>query len=52
MALGSTDESALWCKFALDLGYVSSDEYERLANRFAEIARMLNALATKLSGNS
>ena len=49
MALGSADESALWCKFAIDLGYIEKGEYERLAHRFSEVARMLNALASKLS---
>jgi four helix bundle protein len=48
MALGSADETILWCRFAKDLGYLSSSEHERIADRFGEIARMLNGLATKL----
>jgi four helix bundle protein len=48
MALGSADESALWCKFARDLGYLSEDDFGRLESQFTEIARMLNGLAAKL----
>jgi four helix bundle protein len=48
MALGSADESSLWCRFALDLGYLQREEAERLQNEFREIAKMLNALAAKL----
>lgn len=48
IALGSADESALWCKFAKDLGYLTDDEFEQLESRFFEIARMLNGLAAKL----
>jgi four helix bundle protein len=49
MALGSADESALWCRFAKDLGYVSAEECARLEAQFSEIARMLNKLASKLT---
>jgi four helix bundle protein len=48
IALGSADESALWCKFARDLGYLKDDEFDRLESQFIEIARMLNGLAAKL----
>jgi four helix bundle protein len=48
IALGSADESALWCKFAHDLGYLSEEEFARLEAQFSEIARMLNGLAAKL----
>jgi four helix bundle protein len=48
IALGSADESALWCRFARDLGYVQEEDFERLESKFVEIARMLNGLAAKL----
>ncbi len=48
IALGSADESALWCKFALDLGCLSREDAERLQIEFRDIAKMLNALASKL----
>jgi four helix bundle protein len=34
MALGSADETILWCRFAKDLGYLSSSEHERIADEF------------------
>ncbi|HEX8900463.1 four helix bundle protein [Vitreimonas sp.] len=49
IALGSADESALWCKFAKDLGYLSDEQFERYHGQFAEIARMLNGLVAKLN---
>lgn len=49
IALGSADESALWCRFAKDLGYVSAEDCSRLEMQFCEIARMLNKLASKLN---
>lgn len=49
IALGSADESVLWCSFAKDLGYLTDEQYERLAEQFSEIARMLNGLVAKLN---
>jgi four helix bundle protein len=51
IALGSADESALWCKFAKDLGYLTDDQYRQLGNQFTEIARMLNGLISKLNAS-
>jgi four helix bundle protein len=48
IALGSADETILWCRFANDLGYLEAEEHEQLATKFSEIARMLNGLAAKL----
>ena len=48
MALGSADETLLWCRFARDLGYVEPGAHDQLQQRFGEIARMLNGLAAKL----
>jgi len=47
IALGSCDESSLWCRFARDLGYLENSEYEDFNERLSEIARMLNALANR-----
>jgi four helix bundle protein len=49
IALGSADESALWCRFAKDLGYLSEGQYMQLSDQFSEIARMLNGLIAKLN---
>jgi four helix bundle protein len=48
IALGSTDETLLWCRFARDLGYFDPQLHDQFAARFREVARMLNGLANKL----
>jgi four helix bundle protein len=48
MALGSTDETLLWCRFAKDLGYLQAEQYDRLERDYGEIARMLNGLISRL----
>ena len=48
IALGSADETLLWCRFAKDLGYLDPPTHEKLAESFGEIARMLNGLSAKL----
>ena len=48
IALGSADETILWCRFAHDLGYLDSPTHDKLFASFSEIARMLNGLAAKL----
>lgn len=48
IALGSADETLLWCRFAKDLGYLDEVEHERLHAAYGEVARMLNSLVAKL----
>ena len=48
MALGSADESRLWCRFARDLGYLDEKTFEDTDSRFGEVAKMLNGLAQRL----
>jgi four helix bundle protein len=48
MALGSADETLLWCRFAKDLGYFDETAAADVAAMFSEIARMLNGLASTL----
>lgn len=48
IALGSTDETLLWRRFARDLGYLDEEVFERLNATYGEIARMLNGLIAKL----
>ena len=47
MAMGSADESALWCRYAADLEYVDRQTAEAWAAEFSEIARMLQGLANR-----
>jgi four helix bundle protein len=48
MALGSADETLLWCRFANDLGYLDEATATEVAAMVSEIARMLNGLASTL----
>jgi four helix bundle protein len=48
IALGSADESILWLRFAVDLGYIERSTHDMMTARFGEVARMLNGLAAKL----
>ena len=48
MALGSADETLLWCRFAKDLGYFDEATAADVSASFSEIARMLNGLASTL----
>ncbi len=50
MALGSCDETRIWLKYARDLGYVSSEEYEPHFAGYCEVGRMLTGLIKRWSG--
>src|SRR3712207_5536745 len=45
MAIGSADETQLWCRYAADLGYVERGRAEAWSDEYRQIARMLQALA-------
>ncbi len=45
MAIGSADETQLWCRYASDLGYVEQSVAQAWAREYSEIARMMQALA-------
>ncbi len=49
MALGSAEEAKLWCCYVRDLGYAKPDVTQDWIARWAEIARMLQGLAKRLS---
>jgi four helix bundle protein len=44
MALGSADESRLWCRYAEDLGYVTAEQGAAWRGEYVQIARMLQGL--------
>jgi four helix bundle protein len=44
MAIGSADESRLWCRYAEDLGYLDLEQAQKWRDEFREIARMLHGL--------
>ncbi len=47
MALGSADESRLWCKYAEDLGYSPDEQAAAWRASFQEVARMLQGLLAR-----
>jgi four helix bundle protein len=47
MALGSADESRLWCRYAEDLGYVAPELGAKWRNEYEQIARMLQGLLAR-----
>ncbi len=49
MALGSAEESKLWCKYAEDLGYVSPHTAETWRQAYSKVGRMLNGLLKHLT---
>ena len=49
IALGSCDETRIWLKYALDLGYLNAEEYERLHDSYCEVGRMLTGLLKRWS---
>jgi four helix bundle protein len=47
MALGSADETRLWCKYAEDLGYAPGDQVAAWRASCQEVARMLQGLLAR-----
>ena len=47
MAVGSADESRLWCRYAEDLGYVTTEQATAWRDAYARIARMLQGLLAR-----
>ena len=43
-AIGSSDETQLWLRYCVDLGYVDAEQGTRWISDFAEISRMLRGL--------
>ena len=52
MAMGSADESQLWCRYAADLGYVEQPTAQQWMDHYREIARMLQGLASRAGRSS
>jgi four helix bundle protein len=51
MALGSADETRLWCRYAQDLGYLPAETMAAWQGRYQEIARMLQGLISRLDSS-
>ena len=41
VSIGSCDETRLWLKYSLDLGYLDKEEYKGLEEGYSEIGKML-----------
>ena len=44
MALGSSDETRLWLRYAIDLGYIDPNQGEEWRVMYQEISKMLQGL--------
>ena len=49
MSLGSCDETRIWLKYSLDLGYIEVEEYTQLHDGYCEVGRMLTGLVKRWS---
>ena len=52
VAIGSSDETQLWLRYAVDLGYIESDEGRRWIADYVEISKMLQGLYASWSSAS
>ena len=48
IALGSTEEMRVWCRYAFDLGYIDKAFWDDWREEYREIAKMLQGLANTL----
>ena len=42
IALGSSDETRVWLRYCLDLGYIEKEKWESLSTEYKEISKMLH----------
>ena len=42
IALGSSDETRVWLRYCLDLGYIEKEKWESLSAEYKEISKMLH----------
>lgn len=49
IAIGSSDETRLWCRFSRDLGYLSEAQWKKWRDELSEISKMLTGLYKHLS---
>ena len=50
MAVGSAEETRLWCRYCLDLGYVEAERAEQWRDECGHIIRMLQGLKSSVDG--
>ena len=47
MAVGSSDEMRVWCRYCLDLGYIDESTWRRWRDEYQDISKMLWGLNSK-----
>ena len=47
-ALGSSDETRMWLRYCLDLGYIKKEQWQNWRNQYQEISKMLTGLIKRL----
>ena len=50
MAIGSAEETRLWCRYCLDLGYAEGERVEAWRDECGHVIRMLQGLKSSVSG--
>ncbi len=48
IALGSSDEMRVWCRYCFDLGYIEKILWEEWKSEYSRISKMLQGLVNKL----
>lgn len=48
IALGSSDEMRVWCRYCFDLGYINEESWTKWRDEYSRISRMLQGLINKL----
>jgi len=48
IALGSSDEMRVWCRYCFDLGYIKETSWQEWREEYSRISRMLQGLINKL----
>jgi len=48
IALGSSDEMRVWCRYCFDLGYIKESLWQEWCDEYSRISRMLQGLINKL----
>jgi four helix bundle protein len=49
MAMGSSDEMRVWCRYCLDLGYIDQVMWQRWRDEFQSISKMLHSLLANVT---
>ena len=52
MSLGSCDETRIWLRYAVDLGYLKAEEYQPFHDGYCRVGRMLSGLIKRWSAKS